>query len=484
LLPKIHRSLFILESREETDKMKVFMLGWEYPPHISGGLGTACAGLTTALARLGVDIDFVVPRVFGNENAKHMTLVDSHYPESVASDYYQSSKSHDYEHTPRIGRKWQKLSSSVNAIGIPALLSPYWTAAAYEEICQALSMPTHNEPLTRAIPSQIAQLMTEKSIERKQIGEPHYSGDLFTEVERYTQNVLDVAERRCFDVIHAHDWMTYPAGITLSRLTGAPLVVHVHSLEFDRSGDHVNPRIHEIEHAGLNEARLIIAVSHYTRAIIHERHGVPLERIAVVHNGIYSTRLLQSYRSENGSNKSKVVLFLGRITFQKGPDYFVEAAARVIPFFPDVTFVMAGTGDMLPQLVDRVARLGIAENFAFTGFLRGRDVERMYSMADLYIMPSVSEPFGISALEAMNHDVPVVISRQSGVCEVLNNALKVDFWDVDRLANLITGVLNYPEVREDIVKMAREEVRQLHWGAAAGKTLGLYQQMLANKAAS
>ena len=304
-----------------------------------------------------------------------------------------------------------------------------------------------------------------------------YGGDIFTEVARFAQNVVATLQDEEFDLIHAHDWMTYPAAVALAMVTKKPLVLHVHSLEYDRSGQSVNEQINEIERWGVQSATAVIAVSYYTRALVNKHHGVPLEKISVVHNGVYSHRVVQSYRSEEQFN-SRIVLFLGRITFQKGPDYFVEAAAKVIPHVPDVLFVMAGAGDMLPQIRSRIRELGIEKNFYFPGFLRGQEVEQMFSLADVYVMPSVSEPFGISALEAISFNTPVIISRQSGVSEVLGHALKADFWDIDKLADLIINALLHDELRSDMIAMAREEVKRLHWDAAALKTLEVYRSVI------
>jgi glycogen synthase len=447
--------------------MKVFMLGWEYPPNISGGLGTACQGLTTALSRIGIGIDFVVPRIFGNENSSHMKLIDSR-----AQVPYTDPSDPDLK-TVR--------PDKVSIRAIPAMLTPYMNPELYDKMRKQIASGVNIDSITDLIPPSLGDIFRHDSGGGQ--GDFHYSGDMFREVDRYAKNVLAVAKGSSFNLIHAHDWMTYPAAVALARLTGAPLILHVHSLEYDRSGSNVNTRIHQIEQACLHEADKIIAVSYYTRRIIHEQYGIPLDKIEVVHNGVYSKELVQSYRAEKKEEKSKIVLFLGRITFQKGPDYFVEAAARVVPVLPDVKFVMAGSGDMLPQVMNRVAELGLAKNFVFTGFLGGQDVERIFSVADVYIMPSVSEPFGISALEAMSHDIPVIISRQSGVSEVLNNALKVDFWDVEKLAHFIIGVLKYSELREDIVQMAREEVRRLHWDVSAENTSAIYRQVLEKKAA-
>ena len=428
--------------------MKVLMLGWEYPPHISGGLGTACEGLSRSLAQIGTELTFIVPHLYGDERAEHMRMFDADGHEDNSATTASSSN---------LRLQSRPIFSSYGA------LSEQDSVAALRRIAQ------HH------IPAELLQVM-QRSVEES-LPLDRYSGDLFTEVARFASKVTLLFKDLDFDLVHAHDWMTFPAGVALAKARGVPLVVHVHSLEQDRSGAGANHRISEIERWGIDRADAAIAVSYYTRGLIQQLHGVPTEKLFVVHNGIYSRQVVQRYRDESAW-ASKVVLFLGRVTFQKGPDYFVEAAARVVPHIPDVLFILAGAGDMLPRMIDRVRELGIMRNFFFPGFVRGDDVERMFSIADLYVMPSVSEPFGIAALEAISYDTPVVISKQSGVAEVLGHALKVDFWDVDKLAELMINALLHDELREDMISMAREELKRVHWDAAAIKAEEIYRDLL------
>ncbi len=444
--------------------MKILMLGWEYPPHIIGGLGTACEGLTTGLARQGVDLTFVVPHLFGGENAPHMQLIDSE-GRGLSPD----SQEQLVASAPVKGKIKKKRVPS-------ALINPYMTPAAYQDWVKGLHVQRAAEAIARREGIALESMEALGLVDLEDSGSGGYGSDIFQEVARFASNVVNVVADQQFDIIHAHDWMTYPAGIALKAVTGKPLVTHVHSLEYDRSGQAMNEQINGIERWGVHEANLVIAVSYYTRALVNKVHNVALDKIAVVHNGVYTSRMVESYR-EARQFSSRIVLFLGRITFQKGPDYFVEAAAKVIPHVPDVLFVMAGAGDMLPQVQRRIRELGIEKHFYFPGFLRGPEVEQMFSLADVYVMPSVSEPFGISALEAINYDTPVIISRQSGVAEVLAHALKVDFWDVERLADLVINALVHEELRADMVSMARNEVRKLHWDAAAARTLEVYKEI-------
>lgn len=433
--------------------MRVCMLGWEYPPHMSGGLGTACAGLTTALARHGVEILFVVPHMFGTERAEHMRLVDPPPAADISPDRSVSCR-------------------GVQMAPVRAMLTPYARPAGYGELLHEMERTGFGGRAGAQVGQMLARSPTQSAS-----GES-YGADLFAEVGRYAQRVAHFAESETFDLIHAHDWMTYLAALELKERTGRPLVVHVHSLEHDRSGAAgADPRIEAIERIGLERSDLVIAVSFYTRSLIHQVYGVPLDKIHVVHNGVYPAAVTQPYRRARGWS-GKVVLFLGRITFQKGPEYFIEAAAKVLPLVPDTLFVMAGTGDMLPRMVDRVKQLGLTDHFYFPGFLRGQEVEQIFSLADVYVMPSVSEPFGIAALEAISFETPVIISRQSGVAEVLQHALKVDFWDTHRLADLLVNALIHPELRADMVAMARDELRELRWEAAALKTIDFYRMLV------
>jgi len=462
--------------------MRIAMLGWEYPPHISGGLGTASEGLSRALAQMGHEITFVLPHLYGGEDAPHMRLLDTTTGVLVESDGTRSVP--DPEKFSASAQEILELQTRIGAYSYSRFhdlleCSQFGDGADFEELRCAIV--ARAKALAHALGCGDS--------------DAPYGADIFEEVDRFAAQVvlrismgqLNAGNRSAanfgvgdFDVIHAHDWMTFPAAVALKSLTGKPLVVHIHSLEFDRSGDAVNHRIHQIEGLGIRFADRVIAVSHYTASILRQQHTVAADRVTVVHNGVYPQQVQQSYRRQGGWH-SQMVLFLGRVTFQKGPDYFVEAAAKALPLLKDVVFVVAGVGDMLPQLQRRVHELGIAEHFRFPGFLRGAEVEEMFSLADLYVMPSVSEPFGISALEAINYDTPVIMSKQTGVSEVVGHALKVDFWDVDRLAEMMVNALRYPELRRDMINMAREELRRVRWESAAIKTDLVYRELDQNR---
>ncbi|MCK9365318.1 MAG: glycosyltransferase family 4 protein [Syntrophales bacterium] len=419
--------------------MRVFMLGWEFPPHISGGLGTACFGITMGLSRLGAEIIFVLPKIRGEQRPSHVNLVSA-------------------SQVPLSGDSAAEIfTKTVKFMAIEAALRPY-------AIIRPGSVASSRGILADQKPSQgTGELAGD------------YGSDLFREVSDYGRAAGVLAGKESFDVIHGHDWMTVPAGIEARQVSGRPYIYHVHSLEFDRSGENVNRQVYDVECYGLENADHIISVSHYTKNVIVNRYGISPDKVTVVHNAVSRSegRLFPRVEKRTGE---KIVLFLGRITFQKGPDYFIEAAARVLEKIPDVTFIMAGAGDMMSRMIERVAELKMGRNFHFAGFLEGEEVERIYAMSDLYVMPSVSEPFGISPLEAMLYDVPVIISKQSGVSEILHHALKVNFWDVNELADKMIGALRHPALVMEMTTRAREELKNIRWNAAAEKILSVYRR--------
>jgi len=304
-----------------------------------------------------------------------------------------------------------------------------------------------------------------------------YGKNLMEEVARYALVGASIAQKYDFDIIHAHDWLTYAAGIAAKEISGKPLVVHMHATEYDRSGEgRVNTNVFELEQNGMNQADLVIPVSNLTRNTVINKYGIDPSKVITVHNAIEPVE--QPDMKVEKAVKEKVVTFLGRLTFQKGPEYFVEAAKKILEKDNNVRFVMAGNGDMMNQLIRRVAELKIADRFHFTGFLKGEEVDKMFLLSDVFVMPSVSEPFGLVPLEAMRSNVPVVISKQSGVAEVLKHALKVDFWDVDGMADAIYGLLHYKSLSDTFIKEGKEEVENLKWEHAAKKIKDLYQQVL------
>ncbi|MBE6204942.1 MAG: glycosyltransferase [Alistipes sp.] len=430
------------------------MFGWEFPPHIAGGLGTACYGMTRGLARNDVEVIFVMPRASGDEDERFVKVVNA----SDIEARYCDSK---IEGADDIMRK-------ISFIHIDSNMVPYISPEEFE---------TYREGYERT-----GRKFWEKegdSWTQRYTFSGKYGANLMEEVARYAVVAAEVARQLegQFDVIHAHDWLTYFAGIAAKRVSGKPLVVHMHATSFDRSSsDNIDTRVYAIEKAGMAAADRVIAVSNLTRNIVIEKYGIPAERVVTVHNAVRFAEK-DNEMPERGV-KDKIVTFLGRITFQKGPDYFVEAAAKVLKRVPNVRFVMAGSGDMMNHVIRRVARLGIADRFHFTGFLKGDDVHKMFQLSDVYIMPSVSEPFGISPLEAMRANVPSIISKQSGVAEVLDYAVKVDYWDVDAMADAIYGFVKYPALSKMFAEKGLEEVTGLKWNNAAAKIKTVYEDAI------
>jgi glycosyltransferase involved in cell wall biosynthesis len=432
-------------------KTRVLMFGWEFPPHISGGLGTASYGLTKGMASLGnVEVLFVVPKVWGDEEERsQVTLIGANQiPVAYKTIRFTDS-----------GR-------SIDKIEVESKIVPY---------CDPDEFWKHTR-------TEVSEMNIH--IEADNRGTINFSGkygpDLLDEIRRYAVVASVIASEKEFDIIHAHDWLAYPAGIAAARVSGKPLVIHVHATDFDRSGGNVNPQVYEIEKSGMDAADRIITVSNLTRDIVINRYNINREKITTVYNAVDEIELPDNGKPSKGFDE-KVVTFLGRITLQKGPEYFIEAAHRVLSMMPGVRFVMAGSGDMMYNMIRRAAALGITDRFHFTGFLRGADVFKMLSMSDVYIMPSVSEPFGISPLEAMQSNVPVIISRQSGVAEILTHAVKVDFWDIDAMADAIYGILNYPALASMFIKNGREEVVALKWENSARRVRDVYYDALGIK---
>ncbi len=443
--------------------MRILMFGWEFPPHMSGGLGTACFGITKGLAAMGHAITFVLPRIKGEKGQSHVNLVSaSEIPVPLSRPEADDPLAGGAGSSREAAVSHPALNLSIIPVGSP--LSPYLTQSRYRELLAA-----------RATASSAAD--PDGSTYGLLFIPGDYGPDLLAEVVRYGRVAGMIAGRDRFDVIHAHDWMTIPAGLTAKSASGVPLILHIHALEFDRSGENVNQAIYDMERRGMEAADHVIAVSHYTKRMIVERYGINPRKITAVHNAVYGNEARQVYHTGK-KRANKIVLFLGRITFQKGPDYFVEAAAKVLREVPEVKFVMAGAGDMMPRMIERVAELGLGRHFHFTGFLRGADIEKIFTMSDLYVMPSVSEPFGISPLEAMMCDVPVIISRQSGVAEILKGAMKVDFWDVNEMANKIIAVLKYPVLAAEIVARSQEDLRTIHWDNAAARIVEVYRSVM------
>ncbi len=420
------------------------MFGWEFPPHISGGLGTACYGLVKGMGHHDQDIIFVVPKLWGDEDE----LADFVNASNIKIDYRE--------------RRFKEIWKNLTYLEISSFLIPY---LGPEEYARFTDKSLHDR-------TDVDDSIFSDKFEFSGT----YGKDLIMEVSRYALVAGQIAKNKEHDIIHAHDWLAFPAGIAAKRISGKPLIVHVHATEYDRSGESVNERVYDIERSGMIESDHIIAVSQLTKNIIVSKYGISADKVTVVHNAVLDTSIIK--RTAIKKVPEKIVTFLGRITFQKGPEYFIEAAHKVIQRDDNVRFVMAGSGDLLNRMIVRVAELRIATKFHFTGFLKGDDVDEMFAISDVYVMPSVSEPFGISPLEAVRHNTPVIISKQSGVAEVLHNAIKVDFWDIDAMADAIFALLHYDGISQMFRDMGSEELKRLKWEHVAAKVITLYQQTI------
>ena len=417
--------------------MKALMFGWEFPPHILGGLGTASYGLTKGMYDNGdMDITFVIPKPWGDEERSFARIVGaSCVPvawRDVSYDYVQS----------RIGN----------------VMDPQLYFDLRDHIYADFNYMGTND-----------------------LGCIEFSGrypdNLLEEINNYSIMAGVIARTVDFDVIHSHDWLTYPAGIHAKQVTGKPLVIHVHATDFDRSRGNVNPTVFAIEKDGMNNADHIITVSNLTRQTVIEKYGINPDKVTTVHNAVEPlSEEIRSIKMQKG--KDKVVTFLGRITMQKGPEYFVEAASRVLAKTHNVRFVMAGSGDMMEKMIRLAADRDIADRFHFTGFLKGRQVYEMLAASDVYIMPSVSEPFGISPLEAMQMGVPSIISKQSGCAEILENVIKVDYWDINALADSIYAIIKYPALYNHLRDKGLAEIDTIQWKKAGAKVIDIYHKVI------
>lgn len=408
----------------------VLMFGWEFPPYNSGGLGIACLGLTQSLVREGVQVKFVLPR-----------KVDFSY------DYMQFLFA---DTTTVITREvFEYLQHVIN---------PYSILSSRECHLQELATDMH-------------------------LGE--ISGDIYAQVLKYALLSQHIITHEDFDIIHCHDWLTIEAGLLAKRMTGKPLVFHIHATEFDRTGGNVNQVIYDIERKGMHAADNIIAVSNFTKSTMVNHYGIAPEKVEIVHNGIdyyiekngaKDTELISNLEKLKALGR-KIILFTGRFTMQKGAEYFLQAAKRVCAYDENILFVMAGSGDMEQHLLYLTASLGLSNRVVFPGFVRDEKLKSLYACADLFVMPSVNEPFGLVALEAMVHETPVILSKRAGVTEILRNALTVDFWDVEEMAHLILSVLHHEALHRTLRDFGHDEVKEITWQRAAQKVHHIYRQV-------
>ena len=428
--------------------LKVLMLGWEFPPVINGGLGIACLGMAKAMAKKA-ELTLLLPKSDPNFLVDGVDIIGLNNQEikeirkSISKSVYDQFVS--------------------NVERVPVSLDPYYGSEGYSE--KQFEEQNSWEKFKETIEAGDLSIF--------KVGEL-YDDNVAEKVIQFSKYAAAIALNKDFDVIHAHDWMTFLAGVEIKRLTGKPLAVHVHALQYDRVGVQDKGWIYDLEHYGMQQADMVIPVSHYTGNVCRDHYGVDPQKIFPVHNG---AEPVEVYHTEKGFPEH-LILFLGRLTHQKGPEAFLEIASKVFEKEKNVRFVMAGTGDKLKPLIEKGAYRQIGDKFHFTGFLTKTKVNDLLAMADVYCMPSVSEPFGLSALEATQFGIPAVISKQSGVAEVLDSALKADFWDIDLLADHIVRLVNDKELREKLVKQGIEEMKTLSWDDAVDKILTIFTKHL------
>ncbi len=470
------------------------MFGWEFPPHITGGLGTACYGLTKAMSSFNdLDITFVVPKTYGDEDQSVGTIKSAEEVE-VDMDLIHEKQNRIKTQIEQIkdleiteSKVFDDVHEKIKYIEIQSLIKPYLSPEEFEKYIREEKNAERNLHINKE--GKIVYYVDGKEMELELPSDyfrtknkayfrftGKYGKSLMNEVSNYAVIASELVKNEDFDIIHAHDWLTYLAGVAAKQVSGKKLVIHVHATEFDRSGENVNQLVYDIERYGMDYADKIIAVSELTRQIVINRYGQSPDKVVVVHNAVIPKEEEKVVYKKNV--KEKIVTFLGRITFQKGPEYFIEAAAKVLEKTDNVRFVMAGSGDMLRKMIRRAAALRITDKFHFTDFLKGKDVDHLFAISDVYVMPSVSEPFGISPLEAMRSNVPVIISKQSGVAEVLHHAIKVDFWDIDAIADSIYGLIKYDGLAKMFSAMGKAEVDALKWENAGKKVLDVYLETL------
>jgi len=426
--------------------MNVLMFGWEFPPHISGGLGTACYGITKAIsAHPGIRLTFVIPKSWGDEPTENIKLIGASDIDLIKSKI-----------------KIERFTNPHTFLSIQSKLTPYIDPGQYQKSSE--SAVKAGQPAVAKIPESV-----------KFTGQ--YNSGLMAEIHNFSVVAEHLATQGTYDIIHAHDWLTFPAGILAKKATGKPLVVHVHATDFDRSGGKANPDVYNIEKAGMDSADKIITVSDHTGNIVNRKYSIHSSRLVTIHNGVDPVQWKKISRRKK-NKRTKIVTFLGRITIQKGPRYFVEVAEKVLSHCSNVEFVMAGSGDLLLPMMEMVKKSSIADKFHFPGFLKGNDVTRLLHMSDVYIMPSVSEPFGITPLEAMYCRVPVIISKQSGVSETIRHAITADFWDTDVMADAVYNLLKRPALKKMMVSKAAAEVKKITWEDTAAKIISVYEQFL------
>ena len=436
--------------------MKILMFTWEFPPLIAGGLGMACYGMVKSLLKQGIKVDLILPTT-------EMLYLKFRKPEDVDTlpvVFTDPKKQKEY-----INQTFDTIYERAEFIGLSTTPESYLSPETTEQWSKIVEKTFLEKREFATIEERILN-----DLSQYLVGDE----DIFKKVKEMSARAYNFAKILDFDIIHAHDWLTYPAGIIAKKLSGKPLVTHMHATEFDRAGGYGNARIHNIESSGLHFADLICSVSKYTANMVISQYRVDSGKIRILYNA-YDVSKIPDHRER--LFKGPTILFLGRITLQKGPDYFVEMAKRVLEKNPNARFIMAGSGDMARKLLHKTAGLKLRHRFVFAGFLNRKQVEEILNSVDIYVLPSVSEPFGIAPLEAMAYGVTAVISKQSGVSEVVQNAYKVDFWDIDEMTRIINKLIDDPIHCYEMGLAGKDEVFRIGWDEVAKKLIEIYQEV-------
>ncbi len=440
--------------------MRILMLTWEFPPMIAGGLAMASYGLVKSLLKAGVEIDLFLPtKEFVYFPLRKEDDADS-LPFVMLDENYKPRKE-EY-----ITKEFKTVEEKMAYLGVSHIPETYYTPALVKEFTKLIT----------TFKTEEIEHRSERSIFDNIVINLQGHEDIFKKVQEMAFRAEKLAELVDFDIIHANDWLCYPAGMIVKKMTGKPMIAHIHATEFDRAGGPGDDRIHKIEYSGMLYADQVIAVSKYTAQMIISRYQIDTGKVNIVHNAF-------SFEKDNNFNKERMfkgptVLFLGRITVQKGPDYFLSVAEKVLKKYPQVRFIMAGTGDMARKILRSSASMKLKNRFLFTGFLNRKQVERVLQVSDIYMLPSVSEPFGIAPLEAMAYGITSIISKQSGVSEVVENAYKIDFWNVDEMAKTLIYLIEHPEECKEMGLAGAVEVKAIQWDKSAEKVKKLYQEIL------
>ena len=438
--------------------MKILMFSWEFPPMIAGGLAMACYCMVKSLLKKGIEVDLILP----TKEFIYFKLRNVEDADILPVVFLDPKKQEEYE-----AISFKNITQKYEFIGMTHYPESYFTPGFDEKWSKLMTefrLEASKSSKALTLDEQIIHNLTQYLV-----GED----DIIKKVQEVATRAHRYASELQYDLIHAHDWLTYPAGIIARKYSGKPLVAQIHATEYDRAGGYGDARIHNVEADGMMFADMVLAVSKYTANMIISRYRIDSGKIRILHNA-YDVGNIPDKKER--IFKSPTVLFLGRITIQKGPDYFLEMANRVSKLNPEARFIVAGSGDMARKLLHKSASFKMKNRFIFAGFLNRKQVEEIFNCVDIFVMPSISEPFGIVPLEAMAYGVTAVISKQSGVSEVIENAYKVDFWDIDEMTRIIDFLIKNPDKCKAMGRSGREEVLKIGWDEVADKLISYYQE--------